>query len=49
MRVDSFEREEQLEIIERERRREKIIVIFAYPLESIFQIAIADLFTVRSR
>ena len=44
---DSFERKKQLQIIERERRG-KIIVIFAYPPESIFQIVTADLFTVGS-
>ena len=44
---DSFEREKLLQIIERERRGE-IIVIFTYPLESIFHIAIAYSFTVGS-
>ena len=34
-------KEKQLQIIERERRG-KIIVIFAYPPKSVFQIAIAD-------
>ena len=42
---DSFEREKQLRIIERERRG-KIMVIFAYPPKSVFQIPTVDLFTV---
>ena len=33
---DSFEKGKELQIIERERMRGKIIVIFAYPLESVF-------------
>ena len=45
---DSFKREKQLQIIEREKIRGKIIVIFAYSLESIFHITTADSFTVGS-
>ena len=44
---DSFEREKQLQNIERERRG-KIIVIFARSLESVFHIATADSLTIGS-
>ena len=39
MRRTGGEKDDKLEqIIEKERMREKIIVIFAYPLESIFKL-----------
>ena len=47
MKRDSFERKKQLQNIER-KRRGKIIVVFLYPPESIFQIATVDSFTVGS-